>query len=396
MNNRYTLAALTPLALLVLAGCEPTYTVTEVTADNETSAETSTQTAAHAARTAAPESDILAGFETGSTMSREDAEALLAGSAVQPGDEPDLQVGDPAPPLTVAGWLQGEPFTELADGSITVVEMWATWCIPCIRAIPHLNSLAAEYESHGVRVVGVNVLENSFGDSDKAADLTAFLEGKGARYPIAYEEDQTITNTWLFAAGRNSLPSTFIVDGDGRIAWIGNPGDPNGRSYVLAGKWRLQLSIDEALARIAAGDWNADDHRARTARSDLLARRLQRVADDLASGGDEQQGYDTIEALLATDLADEPILIDTLAWHIAEHPSVTDSRLDVAERLAATAIANSNNTYASAFDTLAKIRFKQGDTEQAIALERLAIDKAENAQVRGVFEDRLAEFQSAG
>src|SRR5262245_53929528 len=69
-----------------------------------------------------------------------------------------LMVGDAAPAIQVAEWVQGTPVTSFQPGQVYVVEFWATWCGPCKVAIPHLNELAHKYTGQA-SFVGVSVLE---------------------------------------------------------------------------------------------------------------------------------------------------------------------------------------------------------------------------------------------
>src|SRR5688572_31224106 len=82
--------------------------------------------------------------------------ALLAHSAPAAA----LGVGDPAPKLAQGKYVQGEPVTEFEKGKVYVIEMWATWCGPCIAAIPHVTELQKKYADQGVIVIGQNVWEN--------------------------------------------------------------------------------------------------------------------------------------------------------------------------------------------------------------------------------------------
>src|SRR5438270_205078 len=76
-------------------------------------------------------------------------------AAAAPEDPPvSLKVGDPAPPLQVGKWLKAGPINQLDKGKIYVIECWATWCGPCIAAMPHVTQLQAKYKDKNVVVIG--------------------------------------------------------------------------------------------------------------------------------------------------------------------------------------------------------------------------------------------------
>ena len=68
-----------------------------------------------------------------------------------------LKVGDPAPATRPATMLQGEAVKDFKKGEVYVFECWASWCGPCIAAIPHLNELHKQMGKKGVVITGVNV-----------------------------------------------------------------------------------------------------------------------------------------------------------------------------------------------------------------------------------------------
>jgi thiol-disulfide isomerase/thioredoxin len=134
-------------------------------------------------------------------------------------------VGDPAPMLDVDSWIKGEEVKAFEPGKVYVVEFWATWCPPCVRAIPHLSELQRKHDK--VTFIGVAASERKDADgSDKRLDnLKAFVEKQGEKmaYRVAYDSDRGMAKPWLVAAGRTSIPTAFIVNHETKIAWVGHP-----------------------------------------------------------------------------------------------------------------------------------------------------------------------------
>jgi thiol-disulfide isomerase/thioredoxin len=147
---------------------------------------------------------------------------MIAPAAV---GEPTLKVGDAAPPLAVGTWLKGGPVKALEPGTVYVIECWATWCGPCIGAMPHVTRLQAKYRDQKVVVIGANVWERD------PAGAEPFVKKMGDRMGYAVASDDVsggqregkMARTWLKAAGRTGIPCSFLVDRTGRVAWIGHP-----------------------------------------------------------------------------------------------------------------------------------------------------------------------------
>lgn len=135
-----------------------------------------------------------------------------------------LKPGDPAPALAVDKWVKGEEVKELEKGKVYVIECWATWCGPCIQAIPHVTELQKKYADKDLVVIGMNVWEND------VAEVEPFVKKMGDKMDYRVATDDTsdggkgkMAETWMAAAGRNGIPCSFIVDREGKIAWIGHP-----------------------------------------------------------------------------------------------------------------------------------------------------------------------------
>lgn len=136
---------------------------------------------------------------------------------------PSLNIGDPAPSLRVRGWLKGTPVQRFKKGNVYVVEFWATWCKPCIAAMPHLSALASEYKDR-VTFLGIDIYEKKTTHIEK---VRAFVDSMGHRmdYHVAAEDSNFMAAGWLDATGAQveGIPRTFVVDTEGRLAWIGHP-----------------------------------------------------------------------------------------------------------------------------------------------------------------------------
>jgi len=157
-----------------------------------------------------------------------------------------LNIGDPAPPLQVRAWLKGSPVKSFEKGKIYVVELWATWCKPCVASIPHLNSLVAEYKDK-VIAIGIDIYEKKSTSLNK---IKAFVDSMGNKmgYRVASGDSSYMVTKWINASGEGEtgIPNAFVVDEEGRLAWIGYPKKLN---EVLPDIVNNHWSINEALAK---------------------------------------------------------------------------------------------------------------------------------------------------
>ena len=156
-----------------------------------------------------------------------------------------LMPGDPAPELRVSQWIKGDPIARFEKGQVYVVELWATWCGPCRRSVPHLTELA---KKHGKDVVIIGISVREVGD-DIVGGVRRFVAEMGDRmqYHVAIDSaDKGTERLWQDAALRRGIPVAFIVGKDGRIAWIGHPmvmADPLQR--VIEGNFDVSVSRAE-------------------------------------------------------------------------------------------------------------------------------------------------------
>ncbi|MBN9500384.1 MAG: hypothetical protein BGO01_17215 [Armatimonadetes bacterium 55-13] len=139
---------------------------------------------------------------------------------------PYVTIGDPAPAFKPAKWLKGTPVKQFEKGKTYVVEFWATWCNPCKENIPHLTELAKKYAGK-VSIIGVDIWESAKGgEGDHMPKVEAFVkeQGKKMDYLVAADGAKNqIADAWMKAAGEGGIPCSFIINGEGKVAWIGHP-----------------------------------------------------------------------------------------------------------------------------------------------------------------------------
>ncbi|MGA2441251.1 MAG: redoxin domain-containing protein [Tepidisphaeraceae bacterium] len=179
----------------------------------------------------------------------------LAESTVAPVPQPDPQalIGKAPPPIKVAKWVKGEPLNGFEKGKVYVVDFWATWCGPCKAAIPHLTKLAKEHKGQ-LEIVGVSISEPQKDTSDTSyiEKVQHFVDKMGDRmdYRVAVDTpDKVMHDTWFKPTGTDGIPTAYIIDQNGLVAWtgIGSPSDVERIvGQVLAGTFDYKKEQERA------------------------------------------------------------------------------------------------------------------------------------------------------
>ncbi len=343
-----------------------------------------------------------------------------------------LMVGDPAPVLGVSEWIRGPEVKALEKGTVHVVEFWATWCGPCMESIPHLSELA---KKHGdkLRVVGINVWENA---PEKVPDFVAKM-GERMAYGVVRDlvppfppdvkskprfalENGRSSQDWLIASGwdENGIPVAFVVDRDGRIAWIGEP---------------LGGALDEPLAKVVDGSWDTSAYAREYARRAVIDKKVRALtregnaaydAKDYATAvarTEELMAFDKAQGHLAgfkfevllTNLKDRdaayryartelPVnafhqALSQMAWVIVfEDGRNLAEDLELAEALAERANTMSGGTRPGIFNTLARIAFIRKDSGRAVELQSKAVELAKTDEDRAAYAKTLEAYMRPG
>ena len=152
--------------------------------------------------------------------------------------------GKPAPELALTDFIKVEGFTnDDLKGKITVVDIWATWCGPCIAAIPKNNEIAAKYADQGVVVLGV--CSSSRGQETYAQAV----QKHNIQYPTAKDPELKTQKAWNV----KFYPTYAIVDREGVVRGIGlKPGNLEDAIKMLLKE--QPATNDGGEAQVAGGE----------------------------------------------------------------------------------------------------------------------------------------------
>jgi cytochrome c biogenesis protein CcmG/thiol:disulfide interchange protein DsbE len=110
---------------------------------------------------------------------------------------------------------------------IVYLDVWASWCTPCLRSMPELEALREKFRGQPFEVIAVNV------DNDAAA-ASAFLKRVAVHYPVAFDRGGLQLRARVpNPANLDALPVGFLLDGHGAIRLV-HRGYSSGQSAFLS------------------------------------------------------------------------------------------------------------------------------------------------------------------
>jgi thiol-disulfide isomerase/thioredoxin len=305
-----------------------------------------------------------------------------------------LKVGDVAPKLQTGAWVQGEPVGNFEKGKVYLVEFWATWCRPCLANVPHLNELDQTFKDKGLVVIGQNVWEGS------VANVPKVVQREKMSYRIALDDikesqEGKMGTTWLKAAGIPGVPSAFLVDRQGRLAWIGYPGNlkPRVIEEVLADTYDLAKAAASYKTELANRPkvekfCNALGSNQLAEAESLLREVEQSTPPECQSDLNfdrlllslRKKDFESVYELAkrvsedwftASDLND-------LAWLMATTEDLDKKNLALAETIAIRASGATHDETPAYLVTLARLQFRNGKRQDAIDTQQKAVELTES------------------
>lgn len=337
----------------------------------------------------------------------------------QPAREPAaLTVGSPAPTLDVTEWIRGSSPVQLKPGRVHVVTFFATWCPASRRALPLLSALSDRFKDKATFLA----VASRDGNGQSRAALDAYLRSApGAiTFPVASDDRRYAWTAWMDAAEKPWLPTTFIINANGTVGWIGNP------------LW-IPGEVEDAITRAVAGTLDPASssgmhrswltRRERTAqleeevlqahannRHDIALKTLDRLIEYSPAG---EPGYVIwkIEILLsfaadpaaaiaegkraiAGPIARDPEALAQLGAALFEAEGLPNRDLELADTALRRALeiggALSNDT----LSTAAQVARERRQIPRAIELITLAMSNSRDAYEKQAFEQTLKDLQA--
>ncbi len=325
--------------------------------------------------------------------------------------------GEPAPPVQAGAWVRGEPVSRFERGRVYLVEFWASWCAASRRAIPRLSALQRAHPDD-LTVLAISSRDLQ-GESLERVTAAVSEQGEAIAYRVAFDDRRRTARAWLDTFDVRSVPTAFLVDRSGVIAWIGNPLWPSGEmeeaaALVLADRFgpgareALRARYVARLDRVARleREFEEMDRAAQPARALRLVETLLEANPDaapeyavrkfdllLSTPGGADKAFEFGRAAVGGVLRDDADRLRTVAWTVLEQEGLERRDLDLALRAALRAVEVSRSKDADAMDTLALARARRGEFAEAVEAQRRAVELTPEDHLRADYQERLLEYE---
>jgi thiol-disulfide isomerase/thioredoxin len=129
---------------------------------------------------------------------------------------------------------QSKSYSDLKGEKLTVIDFWTTWCKPCIKAIPELNSIYENFNNKGVSFISINC--DGPRSIAKAIPMSTSLK---IVYPVLLDINSDVKNQLNLSA----FPTLIIVNAQGKIVYIHE-------GYETGYSEEITLEIEKQLKEI--------------------------------------------------------------------------------------------------------------------------------------------------
>jgi len=117
--------------------------------------------------------------------------------------------------------LDGTTF-KLQDkkGKVVLVNLWATWCGPCINEMPHLNEMQEQFKDKGFEIIGLDI------DEESKEDIDAFAAKQKLNYQLGWSGN-VVKNEFVKVTKLDGIPQSILINRDGQLTGVFTGGSPS-------------------------------------------------------------------------------------------------------------------------------------------------------------------------
>ncbi|MCP3918323.1 MAG: TlpA family protein disulfide reductase [bacterium] len=274
--------------------------------------------------------------------------------------------------------------------------------------MPHLSQLQRDYKDKNFTIIGMTAGDRN--NPLEAVQAMVKKKGDGMDYTVAFDVERKTYESWMSAAGQRGIPTSFLVDKSGKIAWIGHPANVDiPLAKVVEGTWdyekgpAMMKRIYEARDKIYEAA-SIEPKRAlellekfRT-EYPMAAKGLDSLHFKILAGIPEQMeaatklGTKLVEKAIA---AKDPMALNQFAWNLVDPEVKSENRfLDLALRAANKASELTEEKDAATLDTVARCYYWKGDLEMALKTQKRAVEHAEG-EMKSQLEPVVREYEKA-
>ncbi len=120
-----------------------------------------------------------------------------------------------------------QKLSELLKKGPVLVDFWATWCKPCLEALPSIEKIHQTYSKKGLQVLAISI-----DDAKNRAKVRPLIKSAGYSFTVLYDENMEVRKSF----GGTSVPLTILIDQDGSIIY-------NHLGYVRGDEKKLEEVI---------------------------------------------------------------------------------------------------------------------------------------------------------
>jgi len=331
-------------------------------------------------------------------------------------------------PMPVLPWesFDGKKHTAGGPGTgFTLVNLWASWCAPCVKELQDLGRDHASLSNAGIRVLALSV--DGLAGEEPAGNPAAMARSSNLPFPTGQATASLVrrveaarTHGWGIQWPL-PVPSSLLIDASGRLAAL-YPGPVTARQLItdatraaagddaqwhdaslpFPGTWieRPKPAIALPLALDLMNEGALDDAREFATRNHTALSRhkdyallLAWIGDGLMARGESASALDTFAAAMAADESN-PIVLNNIAWIRATHQDSNIRNGPEAVRLAEKAATLTRHEDVGILDTLAAAYAATGRFPEAVATAEKALALARRNRQQPLIESLTKSLQS--